>query len=90
MTNLLALVPRVVPDPSPQAPPGAERFLPILDWLYWGGIVAAIGAGFILAILLIARSAAGNPRPMSGNFMYFLAGMILLGSVSTLVGWLLR
>jgi hypothetical protein len=64
-------------NPTPQAPPGVEgNVQTLLNWLMWGGLVAAI-AGFISAAIMLAVS---NERGM-GNEHVKRLGLVCLACV---------
>lgn len=71
IASLLTAVGAAVPNPLPQAPPGLDGFAgQFLDWLKWGGLVAALAGLVVCAIVMMigwgngpgGRRVPGRPR----------------------------
>lgn len=59
-----------IPKPTPEAPPGSDGFLTVLNWIFWFVLLCAI-AGFLISIgVLIWSAIKGNP----------IAGVIPMGA----------
>lgn len=76
-----------IPDPGAgTAPPGSEGFLSILSWVAW----IAFGICVLGVIVAGAAMALGNRRGEGGEHAqrlgWVLAGAIVIGSASGLVG----
>ena len=52
----LALSLMTIPNPTPEAPPGSEGLLTLLNWLSWIVIICGL-AGFLISLCLLAFSA---------------------------------
>jgi type IV secretory pathway VirB2 component (pilin) len=76
-----------VPDPGAgQAPPGSEGFLTILSWAAWIAFgVAVLGVIVAGAAMAIGRN-RGDGGEHASRLAWVLAGCIVIGSASGLVG----
>lgn len=69
-----------IPQPTPEAPPGSEGFLTILNWVFWLVLVAAV-AGFLIQIgLLIYNAIQGNAIRGFAGILICIVAAILAGS----------
>jgi Type IV secretion system pilin len=88
LVHLLAASPlAAIPDPGQgEAPPGSEGFLTILSWAAWIAfgvcVMGVIAAGAMMAI----ASRRGEGQEHGNRLMWVLAGCIVIGSASGLVG----
>lgn len=80
-----AAVPAFVPSPTPEAPPGSEPILTILNWISWICIVGAV-AGFLIAAggLAFAHHTGREMNNFKGLAFALLAA-ILVGGVGGIV-----
>ncbi|MDN6303065.1 MAG: hypothetical protein L0K12_00850 [Brevibacterium aurantiacum] len=75
-TTLLA----TVPQPTPEAPPGSDGFLTVLNWIFWLVLLAAV-AGFLIQIgMLIYNAIRGNAIQGFVGILICVVAAILAGS----------
>lgn len=72
-------------DPTPEAPPGADVFGTVINWVMWGAI--AMGAiGLIVAVILIfAGVLDGRSSQGIRAFLIVCVGLVLLGVVGQII-----
>lgn len=69
-----------IPQPTPEAPPGSEGFLRVLNWIFWLVLVAAV-AGFLIQIgILIYNAIRGNAVQGFVGILICIVAAILAGS----------
>ncbi|MGO3313071.1 MAG: hypothetical protein ACTIMA_04805 [Brachybacterium tyrofermentans] len=69
-----------VPQPTPEAPPGSDGFLTILNWVFWMVLLAAV-AGFLIQIgMLIYNAIRGNAIQGFVGILICVVAAILAGS----------
>jgi len=77
-----------VPDPGDgKEPPGAEKFLLVLQWGKWLFGAAAVGGGLAIAALMVIAHRRGDDTQLA-RLGWWLAGCVLAGSVTTLANFL--
>lgn len=70
-----------VPNPEPQAPPGAEGFLMILNWISWIVIICAV-AGFLISVgMLVFGAITGREMQGFKGIVIAIVACILAGAV---------
>ena len=81
-TTVLVLIPLTaakayaqVPNPDPGAPPGASVLGPVLGWLKWGGLWAAVAGLLIGALALAIGHFGSNYGASSAGRKWLLGGM---------------
>lgn len=67
--------PPIVPDPAPQAPPGAGLMSEILGWLKWTGLWASVAALLIGAISIAVGHFGSNYGAASSGRKWLLGGV---------------
>ncbi|MGO1975555.1 MAG: hypothetical protein ACTH2Q_21580 [Propionibacteriaceae bacterium] len=78
--NAAGAVLLAVPQPTPEAPPGSDGFLTVLNWVFWFVLLACI-AGFLVSIgMLIYNAVRGNPIQGVVMLIVCIVGAILAGS----------
>jgi len=80
-----------VPDPKPVAPPGVQgKVDQLLGFLLYFGL-AAVVAGFIIAGIAMVLGHGGGRGGREGmdKLWYVAGGALVIGSASSLAGWLL-
>lgn len=67
-----------------QAPPGSTKFLQILGFLGWFGVVIAVGGFVVAGIMMIFSSMSGNHggNGQMKTLGYVMGGAVVLGSAS--------
>lgn len=69
-----------IPQPTPEAPPGSEGFLRVLNWIFWIVLVAAV-AGFLIQVgMLIYNAIRGNAIQGFVGILICVIAAILAGS----------
>ncbi|QUC01861.1 MULTISPECIES: hypothetical protein [Cellulosimicrobium] len=84
--RIYQLATSVLPDPSPEEPPGVEGVTTVLNWLSWGVIVLGV-AGFLVSAGYLAF-AAFTGREING--FKGLVMSILVCILATGVGAIMR
>lgn len=81
-------VPAVV-NPTPEAPPGSDGLLTILNWVMWG--VIALGVfGLLIAIGLVFFGVVDNRSSIGFKaFIIVCAALALVGAVGQIVNFLM-
>lgn len=77
-----------VPNPSPVQPPGTEGIDTLLGWLMWGGFAVCVGALIAVGILVAISLGRGEGGHVSGKILLPLAGAIIIGAASGVIGLL--
>jgi Spy/CpxP family protein refolding chaperone len=80
-----------VPNPKPVAPPGVQgKVDQLLGFLMYFGLAAVVG-GFILAgiAMAIGKEHGRGGREGMDKLWYVAGGAVVIGSASSLAGWLL-
>jgi hypothetical protein len=76
-----------VPNPGTgQAPPGAQGFLTILRWAAWTAFGICVLGVIIAGALMAVHSRRGEGAETAARLGWVLAGAIVVGSASGLVG----
>ena len=65
-----------IPTPTPEAPPGAQKFLIILNWASWAGLVICV-----LGVISVGIAMAINWQRNEGGEHAKRLGIVLLGAV---------
>lgn len=91
VTDVVTLLPMPAPDPGGgEPPPGSEGLLQILRWAFWiASALCVLGvmiAGGAMALAIRGHGMGGENVSRLG---WVLAGCIVIGSASALVGTLL-
>ncbi|WP_068255630.1 hypothetical protein [Janibacter corallicola] len=75
-------------NPTPEAPPGAQLFETIINWVMWGAV--AMGSfGLIVAVILIfAGVLDGRSSQGVRAFLVVCAGLVLIGVVGQIISTL--
>ncbi|WP_298461185.1 hypothetical protein [uncultured Cellulomonas sp.] len=75
----------VIPNPTPEAPPGSEPILQVLNWVSWLAIIVSV-AGFIVAAggLAFAHHSGREMNNFKGLAFAILAA-ILIGGVGAIM-----
>lgn len=90
LTDTLAIVPTLVPDPDPEAPPGFEgAAATIIGWMRWGGLILAVIGIIIVAAKIMINIRRGEAAGELGGLGYIAIGVVLIGAASSLVGFLI-
>lgn len=85
MLDLLVSLP-FIDIPTPAAPPGSEKILLVLSWLFWGAGIAGIIGFVVLGIRLFLDHQNGRGGPEAGkNLAYIFGGLVLIGAAGGLV-----
>lgn len=85
MIDLIASLP-LIDVPSPAAPPGAEKILLVVSWLFWGAGIAGIIGFVVLGIRLFLDHQNGRGGPEAGkNLAFIFGGLVLVGAAGGLV-----
>lgn len=85
MLEFLASLP-LIDIPSPSAPPGSDKILLILSWIFWGAGIAGI-VGFIalgIKMFFDHQNGRGSSEAGKGLAMIF-GGLFLIGAAGGLV-----
>lgn len=82
----MTLLASSVPNPSPQAPPGSDGFLTVLNWVFWIALAAGV-LGFMIVGVLMMLSNTG--RMSSGGehvskLAWVAVGLIVVAAASGL------
>jgi hypothetical protein len=76
-----------VPNPGTgQAPPGAQGFLTILRWAAWVAFGVCVLGVIVAGALMAVHSRRGEGGETAARLGWVLAGAIVVGSASGLVG----
>ncbi|MGE3194630.1 MAG: hypothetical protein AB7K08_14320 [Microbacteriaceae bacterium] len=87
--DVLTIVPTLIPDPDPVAPPGAEGPVAvILGWAKWLGLIAAVIGIIIIAVKIAINVRRGEAAGELGGLLYIAIACILVGSAVSLVGFI--
>lgn len=75
----------IIPNPTPEAPPGSEPILTVLNWVSWIAIILAV-AGFIVSAagLAFAHHSGREMNNFKGLAFAILAA-ILIGGVGAIM-----
>ena len=74
-----------VPQPTPEAPPGSEGFLRVLNWIFWGILVVSV-AGFLIQVgMLIYHALQGSALRGFMGIIISVAAAILAGSATAIL-----
>lgn len=88
LTTLYTGLVSALPDPAPVQPPGTEGFVTILGWAKWVGLVAAILAIIVGGMMMMFNARRGEGGENVARIGWVLAGVILIGSATALVGFI--
>jgi peptidoglycan/LPS O-acetylase OafA/YrhL len=76
-----------VPNPGTgQAPPGSEGFLTIIRWGAWLAFGICVLGVILAGAMMAIASRRGEGQEHGARLMWVLAGAIVIGSASGLVG----
>jgi hypothetical protein len=90
MTNLvLSTVLPMIAQPSPTAPPGADRIQTILSWAMWIVVACAVLGLLLTAGMMVLSHMQGRSQEHMGRLGYVMAGMVIAGGAATMVNTLL-
>lgn len=82
-----ALLAAGVPDPgNGVAPPGSEGFLTIVSWAAWIAFGVCVLGVIVAGAMMAIASRRGEGSEHGARLMWVLAGCIVIGSASGLVG----
>lgn len=77
----------MVPNPSPSAPPGAEQFGMVLNWVFWIALACGV-LGFMIAGIMMMLQSSGRMGADGGQLMGRVAwvaiGLIIVAAASGL------
>lgn len=80
LTHAGPVIAEGIPQPTPEAPPGSEGFLRVLNWVFWLVLVAAV-AGFLIQVgMLIYNAIRGNAIQGFVGILICIVAAILAGS----------
>ncbi|GAB4097698.1 hypothetical protein GCM10028787_31730 [Brachybacterium horti] len=80
LTHGATLLADGIPQPTPEAPPGSDGFLRVLNWIFWIVLLAAV-AGFLIQIgMLIYNAIRGNAIQGFVGILICIVAAILAGS----------
>lgn len=72
-------------NPTPEAPPGADTFMTIINWVLWAA-VALGGLGLIIAVILIFLGVIdGRSSQGIRAFLIVCAGLVMLGAIGQIL-----
>lgn len=72
-------------NPTPEAPPGADTLMTIINWVMWAAIAMG-GFGLIAAVILIFMGVIdGRSSQGIRAFLIVCAGLVLLGVVGQIL-----
>jgi Type IV secretion system pilin len=87
LSTNLATVMADVPDPGAgEAPPGSEGFLKILRWAAWIAFGVCVLGVIVAGATMAIQSRRGEGGEHMSRLGWVLAGCIIIGSASALVG----
>ncbi len=88
LDTLIGFLPLELPTPVPEAPPGSDKFLSIMNWAKWIALAVCIlglfGAGALMAI----QSRRGEGGEHVGKIGMALAGVIVISAAAAFVGFI--
>ncbi|MFD6401153.1 hypothetical protein [Nocardia sp. NPDC060249] len=74
-----------IDDRKPSAPPGADKFMTILEWLLWAAVIACIGGFIVAAAMLAYQRMQGGGGDAQGKLVGAMIGAVLVSmSISTI------
>lgn len=87
--NILVRMAGGVPNPTPVAPPGADKFFTMLNWGYWVALALCVGGLIIVGVrfAIAMRNGEGSETAKSLGLVMF--GIIIVISASSLVKFLM-
>lgn len=88
MSTLLSIVVAALPDPTPVAPPGAEGLGTILNMAMWVALTICILGIIVIGAMMAINSRRGTGGEHAGALGWALAGAIVIGSASGIIGLL--
>ncbi|MFC3690351.1 hypothetical protein [Aquipuribacter hungaricus] len=71
--------------PTPGAPPGAEGFLTILNWVSWVALAICVAGVVFCGIAMVISSRRGEGGEHVGKLGTVLAGCVVVGAASGFV-----
>ncbi|GAB3266986.1 hypothetical protein GCM10027425_33560 [Alteromonas gracilis] len=88
LSSTTEMVTMAAPDPGGgQAPPGADKFLTMLRWAAWiAAGVCVLGVIIAGAGMAMSHRGHGGGGEQAGRLGWVLAGCIVIGAASGLVG----
>jgi peptidoglycan/LPS O-acetylase OafA/YrhL len=75
-----------VPNPQGAPPPGSEKLLKILNWAAWIATAAAVAGVFIVGAMMAVQHQHGRGGEHGAKLTWVMAGCVLIGSASGIVG----
>lgn len=84
-----SLIPFItVPPPAP--PPGVDKIMVIVSWVFWGGGIAGVIGLIILGITMAVSHNRGHGSTEFGSKLgYIFGGLVLIGAAGGIVTSLL-
>lgn len=87
-TDVVALLPLQVPDPSPVQPPGTDGFIAIMGWAKWVALAVCVLGLIAAGALMAIQSRRGEGGEHVGKIGMALGGVIVISAAGALVGFL--
>ena len=76
-----------IPTPTDGTPPGAEQFQQVMGWVKWVALGVAIIGVMIIGAKLAIESRRGEGGAALGALGTAMAGVIVISSAASLVGF---
>lgn len=76
-----------VPNPTPEAPPGADGLLMVLNWLAWIALAMGVVGFIITGMMMMLQNSGrmGGGGESAGRLGWVMAGCIVVASAGGLV-----
>lgn len=81
----LAMLPMEMPTPTPEAPPGMDKFTIILNWCLWGVFLVCLGSLIISGGRIAMAHRNGEETQGFKGVVLALVGAIIAGSAATIM-----
>lgn len=82
-----------LPDPTPDAPPGGDKALKILNWLLWIVVLMCVGGIIAIGGLMVSSAVTDSGHGGGGRHTralgVALAGCVIVGAASGIVAALI-
>lgn len=78
-----------IPQVDPEAPPGAEKFLKIVSWVFWGVIVVCLLGFFVSIGMLVYKALQGDKFGGWVLLIICALGVALAGSAQLILAFFL-
>lgn len=93
IANLPQLIPAdgngVIPDTSPEAPPGMDGFLKLVKWVAWGATIICVIAFLVSAGRLAMAAFSGREIEGAKGLVIALIASVIIGSTAAIFGALI-